>query len=99
MAVTYYVVLVILLLFLSIPLITILHDIIYMESSYLKILTSSASTYQKFGNIYRKLLSTTSCEIKVIIMHTEKKTELRIFKIKGSTKLDAIYNGVNILCP
>lgn len=42
--------------FTSIPLITILHDIIYMESSYLTILRSSASTYQKFGNIYRKLV-------------------------------------------
>ena len=43
-------------LFTSVPLITILHDIIYMESSYLKILSSSASTYQKFGNVYRKLV-------------------------------------------
>jgi hypothetical protein len=30
--------------------------IIYMESSYLEILNSNASTYQKFGNVYRKLV-------------------------------------------
>ena len=38
--------------FTDIPLITILHDIIYMERSYLKTLKSSATTYQKFGSIY-----------------------------------------------
>jgi hypothetical protein len=65
-----------------------------MESSYLKILTSSASTYQKFGNIYRTS-RTTSCEIKgYYYCHTLKK-KIENFKIKGSTKLDAIYNGVS----
>jgi glycosyltransferase involved in cell wall biosynthesis len=84
--------------FSSIPLITILHDIIYMESSYLKILTSSASTYQKFGNIYRKLLVplVVKKSKKVItVSHFEKNRIGEFFKIKGSTKLDAIYNGVS----
>jgi hypothetical protein len=44
--------------FTNIPLITILHDIIYMESSYLEIPIATASTYQKFGNVYRKLVAT-----------------------------------------
>jgi hypothetical protein len=30
-----------------------------MESSYLEILNSTASTYQKFGNVYRKISGTT----------------------------------------
>tara|TARA_R110002126_G_scaffold129572_2_gene272443 strand:+ start:16131 stop:17291 length:1161 start_codon:yes stop_codon:yes gene_type:complete len=84
--------------FTNIPLITILHDIIYMESSYLKILTSSASTYQKFGNIYRKLVvpRVVKKSQKVItVSHFEKNRIGEFFGIKGNRKLDAIYNGVS----
>ena len=41
--------------FTSIPLVVTLHDIIYMESSYLKILRGTGTLYQKFGNVYRKI--------------------------------------------
>ncbi|WP_339660583.1 glycosyltransferase family 1 protein [uncultured Polaribacter sp.] len=84
--------------FTDIPLITILHDIIYMESSYLKILKSSASTYQKFGNIYRKLVvpRVVNKSKKVItVSHFEKNRIGEFFGIKGNSKLDAIYNGVS----
>lgn len=84
--------------FTDISLITILHDIIYMESSYLKILKSSASTYQKFGNIYRKLVvpRVVKKSKKVItVSHFEKNRIGEFFGIKGDTKLDAIYNGVS----
>ncbi|WP_397446205.1 glycosyltransferase family 4 protein [Polaribacter sp. R77954] len=84
--------------FTSIPLITILHDIIYMESSYLKILSSSATTYQKFGNIYRKLVvpRVVKKSKKVItVSHFEKNRIGEFFGIKGDEKLDAIYNGVS----
>ncbi len=84
--------------FTNIPLITILHDIIYMESSYLKILTSSASTYQKFGNVYRKLVvpKVVKKSSKVItVSHFEKNRIGEFFGIKGNQKLDAIYNGVS----
>jgi glycosyltransferase involved in cell wall biosynthesis len=84
--------------FTNIPLITILHDIIYMERSYLKILTSSASTYQKFGNIYRKLVvpRVVKKSKKVItVSHFEKNRIGEFFGIKGNEKLDAIYNGVS----
>lgn len=84
--------------FTNIPLITILHDIIYMESSYLKILKSSASTYQKFGNIYRKLVvpRVLRKSKKVItVSHFEKNRIAEFFGIKGDDKLDAIYNGVS----
>jgi glycosyltransferase involved in cell wall biosynthesis len=84
--------------FTDIPLITILHDIIYMESSYLKLLNSSASTYQKFGNIYRKLVvpRVVKKSKKVItVSHFEKNRISEFFGIKGDTKLDAIYNGVS----
>jgi glycosyltransferase involved in cell wall biosynthesis len=85
-------------LFTSVPLITILHDIIYMESSYLKILRSSASTYQKFGNVYRKLVVPrvlkTSNKV-ITVSHFEKNRIGEFFGIKGNDKLDAIYNGVS----
>ncbi len=85
-------------LFANIPLINILHDIIYMESSYLKILKSSASTYQKFGNVYRKLVvpRVVKRSKKVItVSHLEKNRIGDFFGIKGDNKLDAIYNGVS----
>jgi glycosyltransferase involved in cell wall biosynthesis len=85
-------------LFTDIPLITILHDIIYMESGYLKILKSSASTYQKFGNVYRKLVvpQVVKRSKKVItVSHFEKNRIAEFFGIKGNHKLDAIYNGVS----
>jgi glycosyltransferase involved in cell wall biosynthesis len=84
--------------FSNIPLITILHDIIYMESDYLKLLKSSASTYQKFGNIYRKLVvpRVVKKSKKVItVSHFEKNRIGEFFGIKGDSKLDAIYNGVS----
>lgn len=84
--------------FTSIPLITILHDIIYMESSYFKILSSSASTYQKMGNIYRKLVvpRVVKKSKKVItVSHFEKNRIGEFFGIKGNPQLDAIYNGVS----
>jgi glycosyltransferase involved in cell wall biosynthesis len=84
--------------FTEIPLITILHDIIYMESSYLKILKSTASTYQKFGNIYRKLVvpRVVKKSKKVItVSHFEKNRIGEFFDVKGDNKLDAIYNGVS----
>ena len=84
--------------FTNIPLITILHDIIYMESGYLNILKSSASTYQKFGNVYRKLVvpRVVKKSKKVItVSHFEKNRIAEFFGIKGNKKLDAIYNGVS----
>jgi len=84
--------------FTNIPLITILHDIIYMESSYLKILKSTASTYQKFGNVYRKLVvpRVLKKSKKVItVSHFEKNRIAESFGIKSDMKLGAIYNGVS----
>jgi glycosyltransferase involved in cell wall biosynthesis len=84
--------------FTNIPLITILHDIIYMESSYLNILKSSSSSYQKFGNIYRKLVvpRVVKKSKKVItVSHFEKNRIGEFFGIKGDNKLDTIYNGVS----
>jgi glycosyltransferase involved in cell wall biosynthesis len=80
------------------PLLTILHDIIYMESSYLTILKNSASSYQKMGNIYRKLVVprvVKKSEKVITVSHFEKNRIGEFFGIKGDVKLDAIYNGVS----
>ena len=81
-----------------IPLVVTLHDIIYMESSYLKILKGSGTVYQKFGNIYRRLviprIVKRSSKI-ITVSHFEKNRIGEFFKIKGDDRLAAVYNGVS----
>ncbi len=82
----------------DIPLITILHDIIYMESSYYKILTGSATPYQKFGNAYRKLIVpwvVKKSDKIVTVSHFEKNRIGEFFGMKDDNRLTAIYNGVS----
>jgi glycosyltransferase involved in cell wall biosynthesis len=84
--------------FTDIPLITILHDIIYMESSYYKILTGSATPYQKFGNAYRKLIVpwvVKKSDKIVTVSHFEKNRIGEFFGMKDDKRLTAIYNGVS----
>jgi glycosyltransferase involved in cell wall biosynthesis len=84
--------------FSDIPLITILHDIIYMESSYYKILTGSATPYQKFGNAYRKLIVpwvVKKSEKIVTVSHFEKNRIAEFFAMNNDKRLTAIYNGVS----
>jgi glycosyltransferase involved in cell wall biosynthesis len=84
--------------FSDIPLITILHDIIYMESSYYKILTGSATPYQKFGNAYRKLIVpwvVKKSDKIVTVSHFEKNRIAEFFGMKDDKRLTAIYNGVS----
>ncbi|MGG9961987.1 glycosyltransferase family 4 protein [Ferruginibacter sp. SUN106] len=82
----------------DIPLVTTLHDIIYMESSYLKILAGSATPYQKFGNAYRKLVvpRVVKKSSKIItVSHFEKKRIGEFFGMKNDNRLAAVYNGVS----
>ncbi len=82
----------------KIPMVVTLHDIIYMESSYLKILSGSASLYQKFGNLYRKLVVPRVIRKgrKIItVSHFEKNRIGEFFGMKGDPRLTAIYNGVS----
>jgi glycosyltransferase involved in cell wall biosynthesis len=84
--------------FTDIPLITILHDIIYMESSYYKILSGSATPYQKFGNAYRKLIVpwvVKKSDKIVTVSHFEKNRIGEFFGMKDDKRLTAIYNGVS----
>ena len=82
----------------SIPLVVTLHDIIYMESSYLRILTGSATPYQKFGNAYRKLVIPRIIKISrkiITVSHFEKNRIGEFFGMKGDARLTAVYNGVS----
>jgi glycosyltransferase involved in cell wall biosynthesis len=84
--------------FTDIPLVVTLHDIIYMESNYLKILKGSGSSYQKFGNIYRKMVvpQIVKRSKKIItVSHFEKNRIADFFGMKGDSRLTAVYNGVS----
>lgn len=82
----------------GIPLVVTLHDIIYMESGYAKILNGSGTPYQKFGNAYRKLVvpQIIKKSRKIItVSHFEKNRIGEFFGIKGDNRLTAVYNGVS----
>lgn len=84
--------------FTSIPLVVTLHDIIYMESSYAKILRGTGTPYQKFGNVYRKMfvprIIKKSDKI-ITVSHFEKNRIGQFFGIANDIKLEAVYNGVS----
>ncbi len=82
----------------AIPLVVTLHDIIYMESSYGKILSGSGTTYQKFGNAYRRMIvpKIVRKSRKIItVSHFEKDRIGEFFGMKGDSRLEAVYNGVS----
>jgi glycosyltransferase involved in cell wall biosynthesis len=84
--------------FTKIPLVVTLHDIIYMENSYKKILRGKGTLYQKFGNIYRRLVvpRIVKKSRKIItVSHFEKDRIGEFFGMKGSNSLVAVYNGVS----
>ncbi len=84
--------------FTGIPLVVTLHDIIYMESSYIKIMQGSGSSYQKFGNIYRKMVVpriVKSSKKIITVSHFEKNRIADFFGMKGDSRLTAVYNGVS----
>lgn len=81
-----------------IPLVVTLHDIIYMESSYLQILRGMGSLYQKFGNVYRRLFIPTVVKRSqkiITVSHFEKNRIADFFGMKGDDRLTAVYNGVS----
>ena len=82
----------------SIPLVVTLHDIIYMESSYLKIMCGTGSWYQKLGNVYRRLIvpQIIRKSKKIItVSFFEKKRIGQFFGMENDIRLTAVYNGVS----
>jgi glycosyltransferase involved in cell wall biosynthesis len=81
----------------KIPLIVTLHDIIYMEKSYVQILKGPGSNYQKFGNIYRRFVVPRILPKvqKMITVSNFEKDRINKFFGLNDYKLVAIYNGVS----
>lgn len=85
-------------LFCKVPLVVTLHDIIYMESSAWSIITGKGSNYQKFGNVYRRIVVPTIMKKarKIItVSDFEKKCIGSFFKMQNDSRLVTVYNGVS----
>ena len=79
----------------SIPLVVTLHDIIYMEK--FSLLSKGFSSYQKFGNLYRRLVVpgvVKNCRKLITVSEFEKQRIVDFFGIDRK-KVVAIYNGVS----
>ena len=82
----------------DVPIITTLHDIIYLERKSFKILYSNATNYQKIGSIYRKLMVpfvVRKSKRVVTVSNFERKQISYFFGYSGNKKLTSIYNGVS----
>ena len=82
-------------LFTSIPLVVTLHDIIYMES--LSLLKKGFSNYQKFGNMYRRMIVprvVRKCRKLITVSEFEKQRIADFFRLDNQ-KIEAVYNGVS----
>jgi len=79
------------------PMITTLHDIIFLQENMMKLVTSSASSYQKFGNLYRIFIVANvvkSSRRIITVSNYEKQNINAHFTINGP-KITAIHNGVS----
>ncbi|HBB90520.1 MAG: hypothetical protein A2X22_04300 [Bacteroidetes bacterium GWF2_49_14] len=80
----------------GLPLVLTLHDIIYMEGSWLSLLKGKGTSYQRFGNIYRRhnvpiAIKKSACVITVSEFERERIADF--FRMSPQT-LRAVYNGV-----
>lgn len=78
------------------PVVTTVHDIIYMEGSVFNLLRSKASPYQKFGNLYRRFIVSNVVKKSkrlITVSHFERNNISNFFKL-NETQLQAIHNGV-----
>lgn len=85
-------------LFCKVPIVVTLHDIIYMESSAWSIITGKGSNYQKFGNIYRRIVVPAimkKAKKIITVSDFEKKCIGDFFKLQSDNRLVTVYNGVS----
>jgi glycosyltransferase involved in cell wall biosynthesis len=79
------------------PLITTLHDIIFMEDSVTSLLFNKSSFYQKLGNLYRRFVvkSVVSNSRRLLtVSNFEKSNISQYFKLDDKS-IRTVYNGVN----
>lgn len=81
------------------PLIITLHDIIYLEKSYLKLLFGGGSNYQRFGSLYRRYIvakAVHKADRIITVSNFEKQRIADYFNMPANDhKLKVIYNGVS----
>jgi glycosyltransferase involved in cell wall biosynthesis len=80
-----------------VPVMTILHDIIYLEKSLFTLLTGKGTAYQKFGNLYRSLVVPRVVKKSRVITTVSEFEKNRIgsfFGLTSPSKLHCVYNGV-----
>jgi glycosyltransferase involved in cell wall biosynthesis len=74
-----------------------LHDIIYMEGSFISLLTGKGTAYQRFGNVYRRHnvpVAVRKSSRVITVSEFEKERIADFFKM-DTGKLRAVYNGVS----
>jgi glycosyltransferase involved in cell wall biosynthesis len=78
----------------KVPLVTILHDIIYMES--IMLFKKGGTWYQKFGNIYRRWVvpAVVRKSLRVTTVSNFEKQRIADFFKLDNKKLITVYNGV-----
>ncbi len=83
----------------AMPLVVTLHDIIYMEKSYPRILADKGTNYQKFGNVYRRYVVPRimkKADKIITVSHFEKNRIGEFFGLpENDNRLQAVYNGVS----
>lgn len=82
---------------LKIPLVTTMHDIIFKETSIIRLVTSRASWYQKIGNLYRRLILSRvmkNSDRLITVSNFEKQNILRNYS-NFSKPIHTVYNGVS----
>lgn len=79
----------------TVPLVITLHDIIYLEKN--NLLAKGFTSYQKFGNIYRKWVVPTVVKNAkhIITVSNYEKNRIAEFMGLNSSKISAVYNGIN----
>jgi glycosyltransferase involved in cell wall biosynthesis len=85
-------------LFGNIPLVTTVHDIIYLEECLWKQLKSKATAYQKIGNTYRRFVvpyAIKKSKQLITVSEFEKSNIGQRFGNHVTNKLSAVYNGVS----
>ena len=80
------------------PLMTTLHDIIYMEEPVLKQLKNGGSWYQKIGNLYRRVVVNSvvkNSKYLITVSNFEKQNITNFFKQLSNHRIQSIHNGVS----
>jgi len=85
--------------FLKIPLIVTIHDMIYLEKSYFKTIDNQGTSYQRFGNLYRRFIVpkiAKSAQKIITVSDFEKHRINEYFHfLPENNKVITIYNSVN----